>query len=130
MKILLLIIGFLSMINWNDILFWIITPATGIITFFVGKWQTKRERKRSDFQMINEAISPLITSIGQLTEQNNELVQKLMNEQDKNLKLLAEKSAWIEEREELNQKIDKLQRTVNTLSKKIDQMREGKVNES
>ncbi len=118
------------MINWNDILFWIITPATGIITFFVGKWQTKRERKRSDFQMINEAISPLITSIGQLTEQNNELVQKLMNEQDKNLKLLAEKSAWIEEREELNQKIDKLQRTVNTLSKKIDQMREGKVNES
>jgi chromosome segregation ATPase len=106
----------------ETMLTYLLPLVTALGGLFSGKFLSKRERKKSDLQLINEAISPLITSISQLTEQNNEVVGKLLDEQDKNLKLLAEKAEWIKERGELKAKIERLEKTVLSLEKKIDEL--------
>lgn len=99
-----------------------IAGGTGFFGWFFGKLQTNRERKKTDLQLINEAIAPLLTSISQLTKQNNEMVCQLLTEQDKNLKLIEEKSQWMKERSELIEKIERLEKQVSTLSKKVGEL--------
>lgn len=112
--------------NWNksiemkDVLIPTATAAgTGFVAWIYSKLKTRREKKKSDIQLINEAISPLLTSIKQLTEQNNEMVCRLLAEQDKNLQLLEERSRYQTERHELIKKIDSLEKTVKQLQKTV-----------
>ena len=100
-----------------------VAAGTGLFAWLFAKMQTKRERKKSDFQLISETINPLLESIKLLTEQNNEVVGKLLCEQDKNLVLIREKTALAIEREELIAKIEKLEKQVSNLCKKIDQLK-------
>ena len=85
----------------------LIAGGTGFFGWLFGKWQTPRERKKSDLQLINEVLSPLLDSVRQLTEQNNEMVGKLRAEQEEKLLLIEEKSEWIKERAELKSVISK-----------------------
>lgn len=99
-----------------------IAAGTGFFAWLFGKMQTRREKKKSDLQLISEAVSPLVQSIKDLTEQNNEIISKLMKEQDKVLQLMSEKSALINERGELLEKIEKLEKQVHCLTKKINEL--------
>ena len=97
-----------------------ISAGTGFFGWLFAKLQTRSERKKTDLQLINEAITPLLCSIKDLTEQNNDMVNRLLAEQDKNLQLIAEKSEWIKERGTLMEKIEELERQIKTLNKKIN----------
>lgn len=99
-----------------------VAAGTGFFAWLFGKMQTRRERKKSDLQLVSEAVSPLVQSIKELTEQNNEVISKLMSEQDKVLQLMSEKAALINERGELLEKVEKLERQVNCLTKKINEL--------
>lgn len=99
-----------------------ISAGTGFFGWLFGKLQTPREKKKTDLQLINEAISPLLASIKDLTSQISEMTSRLIEEQDKNLTLTQEKSEWKKERIELVAKIDKLEKTVNCLNRKINEL--------
>ena len=98
----------------------IIAVVTGFLGWFFSNLKTKRERKKSDLQFVSEAVSPLVQSIRELTEQNNELIGKLMIEQDKVIRLASEKAELIKEKGELIEKIEHLEKKIETLSRKID----------
>jgi len=100
----------------------VIAGATGFFGWLFSKWQTKRERKKSDLQMIHESTANLIESIKTLTERNGELVSELMEEQKKHLTLLKEKLGWQAEREELISEIEGLKKEVKALTKKINEL--------
>ena len=99
----------------------VLTSACG---WFFGKLQTKREQKQSDLQIIEEAISPLLTSIRDLTEHNNRLVEQYLEEQkqrlavqEENKNLKAERAELAEQVSKLTAKVEKLERTIKQLAK-------------
>ena len=96
--------------------------GTGFFNGLFSKWQTRRERRKSDMQMIHDTTINLVGSIRTLTEQNSELVKELMNEQKKCLELLREKSVWQTEREGFISEIEKLRKEVKALTKKVNEL--------
>lgn len=99
----------------NQILLCLITAAAG---WFFSKLKTTREKKTSDLEFVNNAVAPLVKSITDLTEQNNEIVRKLVDEQDKTLKLLKEKGELLEEMEGLRKEVNDLKKKLETFIKK------------
>lgn len=104
--------------NW--VTTYIVIPLSSAIVGFISKGlMTRRERSKSDLEIINNAITPLLNSIRELTEQNNALVAKLTDEQAKVLEYMQKNKELLEERSELIAKIDKLTRQVELLKKMI-----------
>jgi len=99
-----------------------IAGGTGFFGWLFSKWQTNRERKKSDLQMIHESTANLVESIKILTVRNGELVGELMEEQKKHLTLLKEKLEWQIEREEFIAKVEGLKKEVKALTRKIDEL--------
>ena len=104
-----------------EIIVLVLTSACG---WFFGKLQTRREQKQSDLQIIEEAISPLLTSIKELTEHNNRLVQQYLDEQrqrlaiqEENKNLKADRAELAEQVSKLTAKVDKLEKTIKRLAK-------------
>ncbi len=104
----------------------IVLISTSSCGWFFGKLQTKREQKQSDLQIIEEAVSPLLTSIKDLTEHNNRLVEQYLEEQkqrpghtggEQNLK--AERAELAEQVSRLTVKVEKLERTIKRLARKM-----------
>ena len=91
--------------------------ATAAIGWLFSKLKTNREKRDNDLNFVNNSVAPLVKSITDLTEQNNEIVQRLVQEQDKNLKLIKEKGELLEEIEELRKEIGDLKRKLNTFIK-------------
>ncbi|MCD8081876.1 MAG: hypothetical protein LUF04_16215 [Bacteroides sp.] len=100
----------------------VILVITNACTWLFGKWQTRRERKQTDLQIIEQAIAPQLESIGKLTEQNGQLVEMFLNEQRLRLAAEGENTALKAEREELKAQISGLSRKINNLEKKIDKL--------
>lgn len=105
----------------RQIIVLVLTSACG---WFFGKLQTKREQKQSDLQIIEGAVSPLLTSIKDLTEHNNRLVEQYLEEQkqrlavqEENKSLKAERAELAEQVSKLTAKVDKLERTIKRLAK-------------
>jgi len=92
--------------------------ATAAIGWTFSKLKTAREKKESDLQLVNNSVTPLVESIAKLTEQNNELIGKLTTEQDKNIKLVYEKSELVGEIECLRKEVSDLKRKLETFIKK------------
>ncbi len=99
----------------------VLTSACG---WFFGKLQTKREQKQSDLRIIEAAVSPLLTSIKDLTEHNNRLVEQYLEEQkqrlavqEENKNLKAECAELAEQVSKLTAKVEKLERTIKRLAK-------------
>lgn len=102
----------------------IVLISTSACGWFFGKLQTRREQKQSDLQIIEEAVSPLLTSIKELTEHNNRLVEQYLDEQkqrlavqEENKNLKAERAELAEQVSRLTAKVDKLERTIKRLAK-------------
>lgn len=100
----------------------IISVVGAALGWISAKLLTKREKKVKDLQIINDAISPLLISIKDLTAHNNKLVSELLEEQRKNLDiiennklLVAEKADLVSQIAKLNNKIDKLERMIKSL---------------
>lgn len=89
----------------------------GFFTWLYSKWQTKREKKKTDLDLINDAIRPLLESIQNLTTRHNELIQKYIEEQNEKLALLAEKGELIEKIEHLEKQVKDLNSKINKLLK-------------
>lgn len=100
----------------------IIALSTAAIGWFFGKLQTKREQKQTDLQIIESAITPLLNSIRGLTEHSNELVTKLLAEQEKNLALIEQNSALLAEKTDLINKIESLEKKVATLTSMVKKL--------
>jgi len=98
----------------------LVLVATNLCTWLFGKWQTKREQKQTDLQIIEQAIAPQLESIGKLTEQNGQLVEMFLNEQRLRLAAEGENSSLKAEREELKSQISALSKQIANLEKKID----------
>ncbi len=109
----------------GDYIWQIVVPVlTSACGWFFGKLQTKREQKQSDLQIIEEAISPLLTSIKELTEHNNRLVEQYLDEQkqrlamqEENKSLKADRAELAEQVSRLTAKVDKLEKTIKRLAK-------------
>jgi len=99
----------------TQILSYLVTAAIGWI---FSKLKTNRERKQSDLDLVNNAVAPLVKSITDLTDQNNEIVKKLVAEQDKNLRLIKEKGELLEEMEGLRKEVKALKRELETFIKR------------
>lgn len=99
----------------TNLLIILANTAAIVLVWFLGKIKTRREKRNSDLELIDRSILPLLDSIDKLTAQNNEVVAKLLAEQNKNLLLMQEKS-------ELLAKIDKLEKQINVLNKKVNEL--------
>lgn len=99
----------------TNLLIILVNTAAIVLVWFLGKIKTRREKRNSDLELIDRSILPLLDSIDKLTAQNNEVVAKLLAEQNKNLLLVQEKS-------ELLAKIDKLEKQINVLNKKVNEL--------
>jgi len=103
--------------NWTE---YVIVPLVGVAVGYLTRLlTTRRERKKTDLEIINAAISPLLESIRNLTEQNSQLVGKLTDEQQKALEYIKKNRDLMEERAELMTKIDRLTKQIETLKKML-----------
>ena len=103
---------------WVTLLGYFIALIAGVVSFFMGLF-----KNRNDFlQTMQKSISPLLDSIEKLTERNNELVGKLIAEQEEKLHLIEEKHEWAKERGNLIAKISKLEKQL----KKIETLLKSK----
>lgn len=99
---------------------YVLVPLAGaVVGWFSRVLTTRRERKRSDFEMVNAAISPLLEAIGKLTERNDALIGKLADEQQKTLEYMQRTRDLLEERACLTAKIDRLTKQVEALKKML-----------
>lgn len=105
---------------------YIIPVLTAALAWFGANIKTRREKKKTDLQIINEAIKPLLTSITELTNHNRELTGDLVEQQTDNLKLLEEKRAWLAERGDLLEEMGKLRKQVDALAKEVKKLRGDK----
>ena len=103
-----------------------IPVLTAVLGWLGAKIKTRRENKQTDLQIINGAIQPLLKSISELTDHSRTLTGELVEEQKKSLALVEEKRAWLAERGDLLDEIDKLKKQVATLAKEVKMLREGK----
>lgn len=104
---------------WQQIVIPLVTAAIG---WAFAKLKTGRERKQSDLELINGAVSPLLESIRDLTNHGNNITEKLLQEQTKNLELMERNAALLTERIDLVKKLGKLEREVATLTKEIKKL--------
>lgn len=99
---------------------YVIGPAVGVVLGYIGRLlTTKRERRKSDMEIIDAAISPLVGSIKELTEQNRDLVCRLTDEQQKALEYIRRNRSLLEERDGLIARIDRLTKQVELLKKML-----------
>ena len=77
---------------------------------------TKREKKASDLELIEKAISPMLNSITNLTNHLDEVTAKYAAEQRKNLKLIKEKGELLLRIASLEKEVQKLTEMVKNLS--------------
>ncbi len=97
-----------------------VLPLVGLVVGYLTRvLTTRRERRKSDLEIINAAINPLLESVKQLTEQNRELVLKLADEQRKTLEYMRSNRSLLEERAELVAKIDRLTKQIELLKKML-----------
>ena len=103
----------------------IMTMVTGIVMALVGwftsKAMTKREKKKSDMELISSSTENLLAGINQLTAQNKSLVDELRTQQEKNLQLIKENSELLEDKLSLSNEIKKLRKEVERLTKIVTQ---------
>ena len=97
----------------------ILSLATAAIGWLFGKLQTKREQKKTDLQIINDSLTPLLTSIQSLTEYNNKLVLQYLDEQKGRLAAEEQVKALIAERDNLSKEVSRLTVKVDKLEKAI-----------
>lgn len=90
----------------------VMTVAAAFCGWFFSKLQTKREQKQTDLQIISGAIKPLLVSISELTDRLKLVTTELMDERERNLRLVTERT-------ELLGKIDNLEKEVQKLRKEI-----------
>ncbi len=103
---------------------YILPVLTAVLGWLGAKIKTRRENKQTDLQIINGAIQPLLKSISELTDHSRTLTGELVEEQKKSLALVEEKRAWLAERGDLLDEIDKLKRQVASLAKEVKMLRE------
>lgn len=102
-----------------------IPAATAAIAWFGSKMQTRRERKQSDLQIIDNAIAPLLTSIKDLTARNNEFVQMYLEEQKIRLETQSQNEQLIKDRNTLSVKVEKLTLKIEKLERTISKLTNG-----
>ena len=103
---------------------YILPVLTAVLGWLGAKIKTRRENKQTDLQIINGAIQPLLKSISELTDHSRTLTGELVEEQKKSLALVEEKRAWLAERGDLLDEIDKLKKQVASLAKEVKMIRE------
>ena len=91
--------------------------VTGFCGWFFSKLLTPREKKKTDLEIINAAIKPLLVSISELTERLKAVTTDLMDEREKNLKLTMERTELLGKIDNLEKEVRKLQRQVAKLTK-------------
>lgn len=102
----------------------ILTTLTGIVMALVGwffsKAMTKREKKKSDMELISSSTENLLAGINQLTAQNKALVDELKSQQEKNLQLIKENNELLLDKQTLSNEIKKLRKDVERLTKMVE----------
>ena len=101
----------------------VLTAAVG---WFASKLKTKREKQEADVNFINEAIKPLLNSIAELTGHIQKITDDFLSERDKNIELIAERTALKKEIEGLQNKIKSLERKIDALNKTISKQQNEK----
>lgn len=110
------------MTAWEVIERIVLPVVTGLLGWFGSRFLTAREKKKTDLEIINGAIAPLLNSIGDLTTTVERINAKLIAEQEKNLALLHENAELQAERENLTGKIENLEKRVARLTRLVQNL--------
>lgn len=102
------------------------TLIGGGVGWWFSKLLTKREKKATDLELFEKAVTPLLTSIGNLTTHISETTEKYAAEQKKTLHLMQEKSAWLEEKATLTRKVESLEQKVMSLTRLVKKLADEK----
>lgn len=97
--------------------------ATAAIGWVFSKLLTRREQKKTDLEIINSSIKPLLESIADLTSRLKEVTTQLLTSQDENLALRLNKT-------ELLGKIDHLEQQVHNLTELLKQYTQNETPDS
>ncbi|MCD8081403.1 MAG: hypothetical protein LUF04_13685 [Bacteroides sp.] len=100
----------------------IILVTTSFCSWIFGKLQTRREKAKSDLEIIREAIAPQLESIKVLTEHNNRMVQMYLEEQKERIQTEGENKMLKAEKDDLAEKVSKLTQKVDKLEKIIQKL--------
>lgn len=116
----------------SDIWQYVVLPLSGVVVGYLSRLlTTRRERKKSDLDLITESVTPLLNSIRELADQNRELVDKLADEQRSCLEYMKQNKSLLEERAELVSKINKLTRQVDEMKKMLkDYLKDNPLNDN
>jgi len=98
---------------------YLLAAFTAVLGWLGSNLKHRRENKKTDLQLINGAIEPLLKSITELTDHNRTLTGDLVEEQKKSLALMEEKRLWLAERGELVGQVEKLTKRVASLERTI-----------
>ncbi len=110
----------------SDVIYQVVLPIiTAATAWFFSKLKTNRENKQTDLQLINEAISPLLKSIAELTQHVSTTTAELVEEKKLTLQLVEEKSALLAEIEGLNTKVTNLEKKIQSLANLIKKQRKN-----
>jgi|GEM_PF-1207248 hypothetical protein len=96
--------------------------TTAVVGWFSAKVMTKREKKQSDLELVSKSTTDLLQGIQELTKQNKDLVLELASEQSKNLELIKENKSLLQEKIDLNGKIENLEKKVAGLTAVIKKL--------
>lgn len=110
----------------NNISLYMLPVVTAILGWLGSNVRNRRDKKQTDLKIINDAITPLLKSIKELTDHSQHMTGQLLQEQAEKLALLEEKNAWLAERIDLESKIDKLIKRIASLEKEVRKQAMGK----
>lgn len=105
-----------------------VLPILTAVLGWLGKSvKSRRENKKSDLELINNAISPLLRSISELTDHVGKVTAELVEEKAKNLELTTQRDAQRGEIEALTSKVTSLERKITALTNLIKKQKHDKI---
>lgn len=105
----------------SEVMAMITGVVMAVVGWFSSKAMTKREKKKSDMELISSSTENLLAGINQLTSQNKALVDELKIQQEKNLQLIKENNELLLDKQTLSNEIKKLRKEVEQLRKIVTQ---------
>lgn len=105
----------------SDIMAILSGGVMALVGWFSSKAMTRREKKKSDMELISSSTENLLAGINQLTAQNKALVDELKAQQEKNLQLIKENNELLLDKQTLSNEIKRLQKKVDKLTKIIEE---------